>query len=47
MARSPLLKKMKPNKKATLDNLRKQKFAVWDYYRKKTEETKESKKKPD
>ena len=37
MPKSPFLKKSKTSKSITLDNRRKQKFAIWDYYKKKNE----------
>lgn len=36
MPKSPFLKKNKPNKKMTDANRRKQKFAIMDYYKKKS-----------
>ena len=37
MPKSPFLKNNKPSKSVTSDNRRKQKFAIWDYYKKKNE----------
>ena len=37
MPKSPYLKKNKPTKRATDENRRKQKFAIWNYYKKKNE----------
>ena len=38
MPKSPFLKKNKPCKSITDENRRKQKFAIWDYYKKKSEQ---------
>ena len=38
MPKSPFLKKNKPPKSITRENRRKQKFAIWDYYKKKNQE---------
>lgn len=35
MPKSPFLKKSKISKDITLENRRKQKFAIWDYYKNK------------
>ena len=39
MPKSPFLKKGKPSKSITLENRRKQKFAIWDYYKKKNQQS--------
>ena len=40
MPKSPFLNKTKPKKSIVSENRRKQKFAIWDYYKKKNEEKK-------
>ncbi len=44
MPKSPFLKQNKPPKAVTEANRRKQKFAIWDYYKKKNEATNPTKK---
>ena len=44
MPKSPFLKKTKQSKSITLENRRKQKFAIWDYYKKKNQQSKKGKK---
>ena len=39
MPKSPFLKKSKTAKNITLENRRKQKFAIWDYYKKKNQQS--------
>ena len=39
MPKSPFLKKSKISKNITLENRRKQKFAIWDYYKKKNQQS--------
>jgi hypothetical protein len=40
MAKSPYLKKNKPSKTISAANKRKQKFAIWSFYKKKNEKPK-------
>lgn len=46
MPKSPFLKKSKTAKSRALENRRKQKFAIWDYYKKKNQESPKAPKKP-
>lgn len=46
MPKSPFLKKNKPKKSMTATNRRKQKYAIWDYYKKKNESMSKIKKSP-
>ena len=40
MPKSPYLKRNKPKKSTVAENRRKQKFAIWNYYKKKSEKKK-------
>lgn len=44
MPKSPFLKKNKPSKSVADSNRRKQKFAIWNYYKKKNESMANTKK---
>lgn len=46
MPKSPFLKKSKTSKSITLENRRKQKFAIWDYYKKKNQQSSKAQKNP-
>ena len=45
MPKSPFLKKNKPPKSISEANKRKQKFAIWDYYKKKNSSSSQKTKK--
>jgi len=42
MTKSPFLKKHQPKLSVTKENRRKQKFAIWDYYKKKNGTSKQA-----
>ena len=44
MPKSPFLKKSQTSKNITLENRRKQKFAIWDYYKKKNQQSQKTQK---